>query len=180
MTQSSEGKVVIRDARPEDAAAAGEIAARAWAPIREAFTDRLGKDIAAGFGDMKRSKYDQVHRFITKTPQDAVVAEIDGKIVGFATTHLHSERDPNTPTGELGNNAVHPEFGGRGIGRLQGEACIRKLIERGAKVLKVFTGLDEGHAPARRLYEKLGFDKKLEHVEYYMTVEHYLEEQKKK
>ncbi|MCZ7643864.1 MAG: GNAT family N-acetyltransferase [Planctomycetota bacterium] len=170
---NAQDEILIRDARPADADAAAKIAVMAWAPIREAFRVRLGDEIARGFGDMEKSKYEQVHGFLTRTPQDAVVATVGGQVVGFATTHLHTARNPDCPVGELGNNAVHPDFGGRGIGAKMGHACLEKLVARGAKVLKVFTGLDEGHAPARKLYEKLGFDKRLEHVEYYMSAERY-------
>ena len=169
------GEVVVRDARLEDADAAGRIAVLAWAPIRTSFRAILGDEICVAFGDWEKGKYEQVHGFITRTPRDAVVAEVDGRIVGFATAHFHDERDPRNPIGELGNNAVHPDFGGRGIGFKMGQACLKKLVDRGVTVLKVFTGLDAGHAPARKLYEKLGFDRKLTHVEYYMTLKTYRE-----
>ncbi len=31
----------------------------------------------------------------------------------------------------------------------------------------VMTGLDDAHAPARRAYEKAGFDKHIENIRYY-------------
>ena len=42
--------------------------------------------------------------------------------------------------------------------------------EQGMVVAKVFTGLDEAHAPARRAYQRAGFDHSLEHVTYYMEL----------
>jgi hypothetical protein len=41
------------------------------------------------------------------------------------------------------------------------------MKEQGVKVATVLTGLDEGHAPARRAYEKIGFEKNLKHITYY-------------
>ena len=35
---------------------------------------------------------------------------------------------------------------------------------------KVLTGLDEAHAPARRSYEKAGFDRGLQSVKYYKKI----------
>ena len=35
----------------------------------------------------------------------------------------------------------------------------------------VFTGLDEGHAPARRAHKRAGFSIKRETVQYYMKVQ---------
>lgn len=41
----------------------------------------------------------------------------------------------------------------------------------GMKYATVSTGLDDGHAPARRAYEKMGFSKNLPSVKYYMEPE---------
>jgi ribosomal protein S18 acetylase RimI-like enzyme len=133
----------------------------------------LGEEIVSALGDLERGKREQVSNFIRSTPGDAVVAEIDGRIVGFGTVYL-SRQAAGATVGELGNNAVDAAFAGRGIGSLLAEASIAKLVARGAVVLKVFTGMDDGHAPARRLYEKLNFTRSLPRIEYYMLARDYL------
>lgn len=51
--------------------------------------------------------------------------------------------------------AVHPAWQGRGIGRLLMDALLRELYAR--RATELFLEVDEGNAPALRLYERLGF-----------------------
>ena len=67
-------------------------------------------------------------------------------------------------------DSVAPDMGGRGIGTKQCAAAIENMKAAGAEYLQVDTGLDDSHAPARRMYEKAGFDRSFEHVTYYMKV----------
>lgn len=50
-------------------------------------------------------------------------------------------------------------------------AVLDRLRRAGAKVVKVSTGLDDAHAPARRACERLGFDRQLTHVSYFMELD---------
>ena len=94
---------------------------------------------------------------------NVVVAELDGLVVGFADFYCHEQ----SGIGEIGNNAVHPDYQGRGIaGRLY-EAVFERMRERGMRFAKVGTGLDPSHAPARRAYQKAGFDRERQTVTYY-------------
>ncbi len=82
-----------------------------------------------------------------------VIAEIDGRAVGFATFHVNEK----TRIGTVGNNAVLPEFRGRGIGG-QLDARVLELIEEaGMEFAQVSTGLEDCYEPARRMYERQGF-----------------------
>jgi NAD(P)-dependent dehydrogenase (short-subunit alcohol dehydrogenase family) len=47
----------------------------------------------------------------------------------------------------------------RGIGRAMYEFALNNLKERGAEIACVGTGGDASHAPARRAYQAIGFDK---------------------
>ena len=69
--------------------------------------------------------------------------------------------------GEIGNNAVHPDLRGQGIGPRMYQYAFDRLRERGMRYVKVGTGGDPAHAPARRAYEKAGFTIQLPGVEYY-------------
>jgi ribosomal protein S18 acetylase RimI-like enzyme len=73
--------------------------------------------------------------------------------------------------GEIGNNAVHPDVQGRGIGPQMYRHALERLRELGMRFVKVGTGGDPAHAPARRAYEKVGFDVQLPGVEYYCRLE---------
>ena len=47
---------------------------------------------------------------------------------------------------------------------------LEKMREEGMLYAKVHTGLDDGHIPARRAYQKVGFEKNLPSVDYYMKL----------
>lgn len=55
----------------------------------------------------------------------------------------------------------------RGIATQLYQHVFARLKEMGMKVVRVTTGGDPSHAPARRAYEKAGFSLRVPHVEYY-------------
>jgi ribosomal protein S18 acetylase RimI-like enzyme len=92
-----------------------------------------------------------------------LVTEIGGQIAGFITFFvINSDRG----LGEIGNNAVHPDFQGRGLGKRQYERVFEELRLKGVAIVQVTTGLDDAHAPARHAYEAAGFDKELPKITY--------------
>jgi len=44
---------------------------------------------------------------------------------------------------------------------------MERMKEAGMKAVRVNTGADEAHAPARRAYEKAGFERSIPSVMYY-------------
>src|SRR5690606_10629007 len=75
-------------------------------------------------------------------------------IVGFVAVLL----DHDTLLGEIGLNAVDPRYAGRGAGSAMYEFALGLRRQAGMKVATVSTGGDPSHAPARRAYQKVGFD----------------------
>jgi ribosomal protein S18 acetylase RimI-like enzyme len=59
--------------------------------------------------------------------------------------------------GEVVVIAVHPGARNLGVGRALLERAVTDLRDREVPVIMVETGGDEGHAPARALYESAGF-----------------------
>jgi ribosomal protein S18 acetylase RimI-like enzyme len=53
--------------------------------------------------------------------------------------------------------AVDPAYQRRGIARRLMDRCVDHMRERGMDIAAVGTGGDPGHAPARALYEALGY-----------------------
>lgn len=89
-----------------------------------------------------------------------IVAEIDDEVVGYASYGLNG----TTGQGSIGNNAVHPDHQGKGIGtRLQGEID-RRIKEEGRTKFEVSTLSHD--IPAQRMYEKLGYKKVAETFHY--------------
>jgi GNAT superfamily N-acetyltransferase len=91
------------------------------------------------------------------------VAEVEGRIAGFFTFTLDQDRR----IGTISNNAVDPAAQGRGLGTAMYERALDLFREARMEYARVRTGLDEGHAPARRAYEKAGFDLSLPDITYY-------------
>jgi ribosomal protein S18 acetylase RimI-like enzyme len=86
---------------------------------------------------------------------DAWVADVDGTPVGFVAV-CWTEADA-TPVGEIEMVAVAPAHQRAGIaGRLL-EHAVTGIRARGVPLAVIGTGGDDGHAPARALYERHGF-----------------------
>lgn len=90
------------------------------------------------------------------------VTEVDGEIAGFISFALDGARK----VGTIHYNAVDPRFQGRGVGTAQVKHVLGIFREAGMRIACVGTGLNEGHAPARRMYEKAGFEPVIEYRMY--------------
>ncbi len=87
-----------------------------------------------------------------------VVAEgSEGTILGFVSYTIHPETAAMSDYGEITLIAVDPSGRELGIGRRLLDHAVNALKERGAPVIMVSTGGDDGHTPARALYEAAGF-----------------------
>ena len=155
--------LAIRPLRPGEVERIEDIAASAWAPIYAHFHALQERTLGAvarrsGLDDKRR----QVREFAARHPDWVLVSELDGAVIGFVTFTL----DRDNRIGTIGNNAVSPDYAGRGIGCAQYERVLQLFRDAGMEYASVVTGLDDSHAPARRAYEKAGFVQVLPHVEY--------------
>ena len=125
-----------------------DIVAAAFGPfcIAKLLEDRFG--VVAGKTWVEH-KAGSVVRMAAKHLDHVIVAEDDGRVVGFAS--FGCKRD----TGSVGNNAVDPAAQGRGIGTALVRHVLGMMRSRGAARFEVVTMAHD--APARRVYEKLGF-----------------------
>jgi len=155
---------VIRPYLPDDLEIIAEIGNRAWRGIyrmfRKAYGDKLFSILAP---NEKTSKGEQIRAHCRRHPEWVFVCEEEGRIVGFVAFRLDAEKK----IGEIGNNAVDPECNLKGIGQQMYGAVLQYFKEKGMQFAKVHTGLDEAHAPARRAYERAGFDICHEDVTYF-------------
>ena len=149
-------KLQIRQARPEDAPQLQAIRQAAFAPVFASFRALLGDDIY----DLAQRRSDDgqgelLAKYLAGEPGWTLyTAESDGGVVGFMAVQI----DPATHIGEIGLNAVDPARAGQGIGAAMYEFALARMREAGMKVATVATGGDPSHAPARRAYQKVGFD----------------------
>jgi ribosomal protein S18 acetylase RimI-like enzyme len=145
----------IRPYSEEDLEAILQLSLLAWEPVFAAWKRILGPKLypIAIYPDWRKSQRDVVEKACTNEKINTWVAVVDGKVVGFVAYVLNDE----TKTGEVQLLAVHPEFQNNGIGTELNTFVLRKLEDGGMKLAVVGTGGDEGHAPARRSYEKAGY-----------------------
>ena len=152
----------IIPAKPEHLEAAAEIAVAAWTPIREIFRRELGDDIYEGFfNDWQAEK----RRAVTQelTGGHGYVVLLEGRVAGFISFRV----DGGGRTATIGTNAVAADCRGLGLGPYMYKFVQEELRRMGVEFVKVTTGGDEGHAPARRAYQKTGFENFLPSVCYY-------------
>jgi ribosomal protein S18 acetylase RimI-like enzyme len=160
----------IRVARDEDVERACQIARRAWVPIHDSFRAIMGDAMHdAVCGDWQDNKAQQIVGHWERSPGQMTVVEreADGAVVAFLTYRLDEARS----LGEIGNNAVADAEQGKGIGSAMYRHALALFRQRGMRFACVATGLDDGHGPARRAYQKVGFHIAREDVTYYMVLD---------
>lgn len=81
------------------------------------------------------------------------VTKVNGEIAAFCSYRI----DKLKKIGTVGYNGVSPEYSGMGIGTYQINKILQLMKREGMEIAEVLTGLNEGHLPARRMYEKVGF-----------------------
>jgi GNAT superfamily N-acetyltransferase len=91
-----------------------------------------------------------------------LVTEVDGQVIGFIAYTTDRQRK----VGVIHYNGVAPEHQGRGIGSRQVDHVLALMREAGMVHAAVGTGLNEGHAAARRIYEEAGFEPVIEYRMY--------------
>jgi GNAT superfamily N-acetyltransferase len=90
----------------------------------------------------------------TSEERAVFVAVADDRPVGFAAVALDAFHEG---MGGVDMIAVDPAYQRRGIARRLMERSVEHLRARGMDIAVVETGGDAGHAPARALYESLGY-----------------------
>jgi len=130
-----------------------ELSLLAWEPVFESMEKVLGPRIFhLIWADWRKSQAEGVAGACRATDKyHTLVAELDGRTVGFLSYELKGE------TGEVVLLAVHPEFQKRGIATALNQAALGEMKAAGMKLAVAETGGEEGHAAARRAYEKVGY-----------------------
>ena len=152
---STNKNVVLRLAGADDLPRLDEVRQAAFAPVFASFRSILGEEIY----NLAQAPQDEAQGALLASllaPEsrwEVYVAERAGVAVGFVSVQLNQE----SQVGEIGLNAVHPAYAGKGIGTEMYAFAIARMKEAGMRVATVGTGGDASHAPARRAYEKAGF-----------------------
>jgi ribosomal protein S18 acetylase RimI-like enzyme len=150
----------VRQARSTDVPAILDITALAYVEVS---FDRIRQEYfgaALGGREWQENKRASIAEFCASHLLQTIVAEREGRVVGFATYVL----DRGRGIASIGDNAVHPASQGRGIGSMLQREVDRRMRAEGFTRFEVSTFSHD--LPARRVYEKLGYDKRAETVHY--------------
>ena len=144
---------MIRPYRPTDRDAVVEFAVRAWAPVFASIKEALDPDFYEISYPGGWEKNQRAAVAASLEDEHAWVWDEQGTAVGFVTVKL----DDASKLGEIYMIAVDPEQQQKGIAKALTDFAVEQMREAGMTMAMVETGLDDGHAPARRTYEKAGF-----------------------
>lgn len=148
--------VDIRSYQDSDLAAIVELSLRAWEPVFASMRGVLGEAIFARLHqpEWKAVQAEAVRSACTTAERDVFVAVADGRPVGFAAVALNAFHER---MGIVDMIAVDPDYQKRGIAKSLMEHSVEHMRACGMDIAAVGTGGDQGHGPARALYESLGY-----------------------
>lgn len=85
---------------------------------------------------------------------DYVMESKDGALVAYCVGNLEKQPDGSV-VGFTDPVAVHPDWHGKGLGKVIMRCCMRHLVEEGAALIEVMTSSE--NLPMQRLAESVGF-----------------------
>ncbi|MDT0328914.1 GNAT family N-acetyltransferase [Nocardiopsis lambiniae] len=145
--------IEIRDIRGDDRETLLELSLRAWEPVHASLREALGAVLYDRMiPDWRVSQRTAVADAIDDGETLVRVALREGEIAGFYAVRIRSEED----MGEVTLLAVDPDHQRAGVGVALTGHAVDWIRDQGMGVAMIETGGDEGHAPARRAYEKAG------------------------
>jgi len=99
---------------------------------------------------------DRVTYYLRRDPEASVVAERDGKVLGFMLGDVRAgEFGIEEPSGWIEVIGVDPDAAGQGVGRALGEAMVARYRARGVRRLR--TMVDASMPDVERFFTALGF-----------------------
>ena len=142
--------MIVRDARPEDAAAVHDLTRRAFEKYATTMSPTTWAGLSGAVDSALASK-EKAHR---------VVVEHDGVIIGsvllFApATDAYGGIASRVDWPEVRMLAVDPDVRGLGVGQLLMDECLRRALADGATAIGLHTSVSMG--AAMRLYTRMGF-----------------------
>jgi ribosomal protein S18 acetylase RimI-like enzyme len=145
------GRRLVRPARHSDIPAICEVTRLSFGPMATARMRQEFLGELLGGKEWHVHKNEEVERFVRRHTLQTVACECEGQVVGYATYSLNPEQG----LADIGNNAVHPDWQGQGIGQLLLHEVRQRILDEGYTKSQV-TALSNNPA-ALRIYEKLGY-----------------------
>jgi len=145
----------IRDYQLDDKSALITLTIRAWKPVFAGLQQYMSDDIYKIFvPDWQQEQLRSISQVCDAEDVEVIVAEENEKIIGFAAVKLH----PDDFLGEIYMIGVDPDHQRKGLGSALTDASLKIIKRSGLSLAMVETGGDPGHEPARKTYEKMGFE----------------------
>ncbi|MCK4626168.1 MAG: GNAT family N-acetyltransferase [Phycisphaerae bacterium] len=153
----------IRRMTSEDMERIAAINELAWGDctLHKLIEDRYGPIGKKGW---RQKKADEVQALLSRIPENVIVAVEDDKVVGYASFTIEAE----AAIGHVTDNAVDPEYQGRGIGTAMNKWVLDHFRSEGVRIARVGTLLHD--KAARRMYEKNGFEELARTIYYSMAL----------
>jgi len=141
------------------------IAVNAWQMGYTEYEEILGTELFKKiFPEWEKAKANAMEPYFKNDKSKrAFTVNIDDKIAGFITCELNYSRK----IGTICNNAVNPDYQGKGIGSMMHDFILELFRKEGMTAAAVATMDEDAYIPARKAYEKAGFNKKLKRLTYY-------------
>lgn len=143
-------KLRIRAYRRRDRAAILEMTPRSFDGfcLDQNMEERFGEIGGTSWQERKKSgiEYD-----LDGHPGDMLIAEVEGRVVGYACTRLYRLHS----IGHVANLAVSPEFQGKGVGKALMCAALEHFKKHGMVYARIET-LEQNYK-GKRFYPSLGF-----------------------
>lgn len=145
----------IRPFRGSDLEAVVALSLGAWEPVFRSLEAGMDPAVFEAFYPGRDWRPVQRKSVVTTCGDgdNVWVAESEGAVIGFAVLRFHGA----DKLGEIYMLAVDPAHQGKGVGSRLTEFSLERFRAAGMGIAMVETGGDEGHAPARRTYERAGF-----------------------
>jgi GNAT superfamily N-acetyltransferase len=147
---------MIRDRTAADDEPIVALSLRAWEPVFRSVGAELGPELNTLLHgeDWRVHQEREVRETVAREGMRTWVADRDGRLAGFVSAAVVDQR---RLIGEIAMLAVDPASQRRGIGSELTQVATDWLHQSGMRVAFLGTGGDEGHAPARRVYDRAGF-----------------------
>lgn len=163
---------VLRGALESDLEAIDRLTVEGYGAIQESYVAMIGAETYAAVRHDPELGWDerkcaQNRRLFSSHPGQVWVLERNGDVFGFVTFWLFPEQS----YGHIDNNAVAGAEAGQGWATFMYRHVLERFRGLGLRFAHVDTGLDDAHAPARRAYEAVGFDRQVPVVEYWQDLE---------
>ena len=162
--------IIIQQAKKTDIEICKKIFLTVWDGIYDVYFNLIGEELHdAFFGNWKGNvDNDFVASFTAAMEKNrAFIARDEDNVIGFAYYRAIEEHK----TANIEHNAVSPEYKKKGIGSMLYQRMLESMKAEGFRYVSVTTGLDDAHAPARKAYERAGFQKNLPKVRYFQKLQ---------